>query len=278
MYTAFNLKINLDDLSWGNEYIKIGKQNKENLSDFVKRELDSFILSDEIIDGEKLSEVWFKTKEYDIFISHSHNDADLALALSGWLKKEFNLKVFLDEVVWGSADELLRKLDDKYSYQKDTGTYNYRRRNFTTSHVHAMLSAAIQSVMDKSEAIFFLNTEESFPAISNVLEENSKYTLSPWIYQEVMNAKLLRPIKWYEYRNKSVLSHSVCESVSDNLKIAYKIPLNDFKMLDKSVLSNWHEQYSINRSRSCGALINEMCNHPLNLLYDIVFEKIVKDG
>ncbi len=273
VYTAFNLKINLDDLPWGNEYINIGKHNKATLSGVVQRELSSFILSDEILDGEKLSEAWFKTKEYDIFISHSHNDADLALALSGWLKKEFNLEVFLDEVVWGSADELLRKLDDEYSYQKDTDTYNYRKRNFTTSHVHAMLSAAIQSVMDKSEAIFFLNTEESFPAISNVLKENSKYTLSPWIYQEVMNAKLLRQIKWYEYRNKSVLSHSACESVSDNLKIAYKIPLKDFTMLDASILTIWQKKYSETMTKHYGDFIDGMCNHPLNLLYDIIFEK-----
>lgn len=273
MYTAFNLKINPSDFSCSDEHINIGKQHKASLSNFVQGELDNFILANEILDGERLSKAWFKTEDYDVFISHSHNDADLALALSGWLKREFNLEVFLDEVVWGSADELLRKLDDKYSYQINTDTYNYRKRNFTTSHVHAMLSAAIQSVMDKSEAIFFLNTEESFPAISNVLKENSKYTLSPWIYQEVMNAKLLRQIDWSEHRNKSSLHHSVYESCSSNLKIAYKVPLNSFAVLNASILKDWHRQYSISINRSNGDLINEMYVHPLNLLYDIMFKK-----
>ena len=272
MYTAFNLKINLDDLPWDNEYIEIGKQNKATISNIVQRELGSFLLSDEILDGEKLSEAWFKTNEYDVFISHSHNDADLAMALSGWLKKEFNLEVFLDEVVWGSADKLLREIDSIYSYQKATDTYNYRKRNFTTSHVHAMLSAAIQSVMDKSEAIFFLNTEESFPSISNVLKENSEYTLSPWIYQEIMNAKLLRQVDWSVYRIKKALCHSVYESSSVDLKIAYKTPLNDFASLDASALTIWHENYSKNKTRCYSVSIDASDNHPLNLLYDIVFE------
>ena len=117
--------------------------------------MNTFILSGEVLDGKKLSESWFKTIESDVFISHSHNDAELAYALAGWLKKEFNLDVFLDEVVWGSADDLLRKLDKEYCYQPETSTYNYMKRNFTTSHVHAMLSTAIQSVMDNSEAVFF---------------------------------------------------------------------------------------------------------------------------
>lgn len=273
MYTAFNLKIDLDDLPLGNEYIKIGNQNKANLSDIMQRELDSFILSDEILDGEKLSKACFKTKEYDVFISHSHNDVDLALALSGWLKKEFNLEVFLDEIVWGSADELLRKLDNKYSYQQATDTYNYRKRNFTTSHVHAMLSVAIQSVMDNSEVIFFLNTEKSFPSISNVLKENREYTLSPWIYQEVMNVQLLRQVNWSEYRYKRSLCHSVFESFTNDLKIAYKTPLNDFTILDASILTIWQEKYSETMTRRYGDFIDGMYNHPLNLLYDIIFEK-----
>lgn len=271
MYTAFNLKISLDNFSSTDEYIRIGKHQKADLNKIVQKELENFILSNEILDGEKLSKSWFKTINSDIFISHSHNDVELAYALAGWLKKEFDLDVFLDEVVWGSADELLKKLDDKYCYQSGTKTYNYTKRNFTTSHVHAMLSTAIQSVMDNSEAIFFLNTDESFPAISDVLKENSEYTLSPWIYQEVINAKLLRSIDWSVYRWKRTLRHSLCESSSNSLNIAYKTPINDFALLDASILSAWQEKHSNVKKEPYGGLFIGTFDHPLNHLYDIVF-------
>ena len=271
MYTAFNLKIKLSDFHNIEEYIQIGKQQKRDLNELAKKELINFILSEEIIDGKKLSESWFQTVDSDVFISHSHNDANLAYALAGWLKKEFSLNVFLDELVWGSADELLKKLDDKYSYQKETKAYNYTKRNYTSSHVHAMLSSAIQSVMDNSEVIFFLNTGESFPAISNVLKENSEYTLSPWLYQEVTNAKLLRQTNWSVYRKKRTLNQSLFDA-SNYLKIAYKTPLNDFTELDYSILSAWQEKHSNIKHSYYGNMFANTFEHPLNQLYNIVFE------
>lgn len=273
MYTAFNLKLSLKNFQGVDEYIQLGKQQKVAKSEAAQKELDSFILSDTILDGEKLSDSWFKTIETDIFISHSHNDADLAFALAGWLKKEFDLDVFLDETVWGSADELLKQLDKKYCYQEESKTYNYQNRNFTTSHVHAMLSTAIQTVMDNSEVIFFLNTQESFPAISDVLGENSEYTLSPWIYQEVINAKLLRQTNWSEYRRRRTLQHSIYESASSLLKVAYKTPVNDFTLLDASTLIKWQKKHAKNKDEPYGGLFLSTYNHPLNLLYDLVFDK-----
>jgi len=271
MYTAFNLKISLTDFSSADEYVRIGKQHKLDLSKITKIELNDFILSDEILDGEKMSESWFKTIESDVFISHSHNDVELAYALAGWLKKQFDLNVFLDEVVWESANELLKKLDNKYCYQQETKTYNYTKRNFTTSHVHAMLSTAIQCAMDNSEVIFFLNTQESFPAITDVLEENSEYALSPWIYQEVINAKLLRRINWAEYRRKRTLQHSLYESASSLLKIAYKTPINDFARIDASTLFAWQKKYAKIKDEPYGGLFLGSFDHPLNHLYEIAF-------
>ena len=272
MYTAFNVKISLSDFSQTDELIRIGQQEKESLFQIAYTELSSFMLSGEVLDGKKLSESWFKAIESDVFISHSHNDVELAYALAGWLKKEFNLDVFLDEVVWGSADDLLKILDKEYCYQPETGTYNYTKRNFTTSHVHAMLSTAIQSVMDNSEVIFFLNTNESFPSIGDVLKENSNYTLSPWIYQEVINAKLLRQTNWAEYRIKRTLHHSLYESTSPLLKIAYNTPINDFTPIDALILSAWQKKHDKIKKEPYGGLFLGPYDHPLNHLYDIVFE------
>ena len=279
MYTAFNLKIALDDFASlsnlpSKELIENGQQRKEDLQADLKLELERFISATGTIDGTGLSDEWFQTVQSDIFISHSHNDADLAFALSGWLKTKFNLDVFLDECVWGSADKLLRIMDDKYCWRPDRKTFSYEKRNLTTSHVHAMLSAAIYSVMDEAEVVLFLNTDESIPKINDTMAENSEYTLSPWIYQELMATKLLRTRDWSEYRKHAVLEHTQHKKDSAELTVAYKTPISDLTVLDKDALLRWKNNYIKHSLRLDGFLFPNMEDHPLNCLYDTVFGRM----
>ena len=53
-------------------------------------------------------------KSYDIFISHSHNNQKEAEILSAWLTKYKGFTCFVDSFIWGSADELLKEIDNKY--------------------------------------------------------------------------------------------------------------------------------------------------------------------
>lgn len=273
MYTAFNLKLDLENFEHTDDLIRIGQNRRKQLQDSTASKLENFFLEDNIVDGTKLSEAWFQTVQSDIFISHSHSDADLAFAFAGWLKSEFDLDVFLDEVIWGSADHLLKIMDKKYSWNPSNSTYNYEKRNFTTSHVHAMLATAIHYVMDKTEAIFFLNTDESFPKLGNILEESSQYTLSPWIYQEVTAAKLLRVTDWSVYRRRPVLEHSQFDCSSTKLNIAYKTPIGELASLDVDTLIAWQKKYSEVKNAPYGGLFLKTPNHPLNCLYDVVFDK-----
>ena len=75
--------------------------------------------------------------------------------------EQFNLNVFVDTFYWGSADDLLKEIDDIKCKNSD-GTYDYQKRNITTSHVHAMLTSAIMQVMDLSEIVIFVNTNNCF--------------------------------------------------------------------------------------------------------------------
>lgn len=279
MYTAFNLKIALDDFASlsslpPKELIENGQQRKENLQADLKLELEKFISATGTIDGTGLAHEWFRAVQSDIFISHSHNDADLAFALSAWLKTKFNLDVFLDECIWGSADKLLRIMDDKYCWQPECKTFSYNKRNLTTSHVHAMLSAAIYSVMDKAEVVLFLNTDESIPKINDTMAENSEYTLSPWIYQELMATKLLRTRDWSEYRKHAVLEHAQHKQDSADLTIAYKTPISDLTVLDKNALLRWKNNYAKRAFCLDRCFLSDMEDHPLNYLYDTVFGKM----
>ena len=195
------------------------------------------------------------------------------MALTEWLEKIFGLSVFVDEIVWGSADKLLNMLDKKYCWQPESGTYNYSKRNLTTSHIHAMLSSAIYSVMDKAEVVLFLNTSNSVPNIENVMKEDTKYTLSPWIYQELLATQLLRITNWTEYRMREILEHSQFSHESSEMKIAYKIPINNLAKLDSSILSQWKNNYEDRYNQPYGNLFSKIPDHPLNYLYDIALGK-----
>ena len=52
--------------------------------DFLKRKVDILKehVSEGIIDGTELSKTWFECIKTDVFLSHSHNDAKLALFFS----------------------------------------------------------------------------------------------------------------------------------------------------------------------------------------------------
>lgn len=55
-----------------------------------------------------------------------------------------------------------------------------------------MLTSAIMQVMDLSEIVIFVNTNNSVPVLENTLSGKKEYTFSPWIYEEVLLTELLR--------------------------------------------------------------------------------------
>ena len=91
MYRGFNLILDENDFCLMDEkkiaeYENRGKKRLEYLHDNVVYILKEHV-SEGIIDGTELSKTWFKCIKTDVFLSHSHNDAKLALLLAGWLEK-----------------------------------------------------------------------------------------------------------------------------------------------------------------------------------------------
>ena len=207
MYRAFDLKVTnkeIEDVVKYNstEQIKlwnnIGWQCKQEFKDEYNYLLKNY-LNDGTINGTKLIKEVFDKNNYDVFLSYSHNDEKLVLTIAGMLMEQFNLNVFVDTFYWGSADDLLKEIDDIKCKNSD-GTYDYQKRKITTSHVHAMLTSAIMQVMDLSEIVIFVNTNNSVPVLENTLSGKKEYTFSPWIYEEVLLTELLRRKKWFEHR------------------------------------------------------------------------------
>ena len=193
MYAKFNLDISeihqLKTFSesrpiYGIESININEVRMK-IRPRLKALVNGLPSNNQVIDGDALKNYIFPTGEdgnYDVFISYSHDDTDDAIFLASWLEKKCGLRVFLDYYVWGSADGLLKDIDDHYCKQAD-GRYNYGRRNYSTSHVHAMLSMAIMDIINNTECCIFINSGHSIH-LPSLRKTTTAKTLSPWIYEE----------------------------------------------------------------------------------------------
>ena len=175
-----------------------------------------------IIDGERLRNFVFPTDNYDVFISHSHDDLEIAKQFAAWLKEKYEYSVFLDSFVWNSADGLLQEIDNLYCKQRN-GLYNYRKRNYSTAHIHTMLSMSIMEIIKNSSAGIFINSPHSIN-LRNLSNNNRAKTLSPWIYQEIMFMR--------QFANKTPSTRMFsCENLNEGLQIARTVDLSDFTPL-----------------------------------------------
>lgn len=198
--------------------------------DYLKADLNRLIKGENgVIDGELLRNVIFPTKEFDFFISHSHNDLEIAKKFALWLKCKLRRDVFLDSFVWGSSDDLLQEIDELYCKQKD-GLYNYRSRNYSTAHVHTLLSMSIMEIIKKSNVGILIDSHHSI-SLERLRNSDQAKTLSPWIYQEIMFMRQFAT-------NSSSTRMFSCENLNENLQIAHTVDLSDFAPLTATDLIN----------------------------------------
>lgn len=266
MYKGFNLEIGSSDhtsfLGISQEDIVTYERKIEKLRENLRHNIERVDLpryDDKSIDASQLINNWFPDYKPEVFISHSHNDEQTAKRIACWLEKNFNLETFIDSTVWGNANDLLQKIDDMYCVterdNKGIKTYNYSKRNFTTSHVHMMLSTALNDMIHTSECIFFLNTPQSVQTAEIV---KNKRTSSPWIYSELKTAYIVekRPpmrgeiIKHGDNAVKNHMREEISYNIGKQLAIFESLSLDDLK--------KWYSLYDNKKDTDM---------HPLDYLY-----------
>lgn len=276
MYRCFKITVQKSDfctekLEQIEKWKKQGEHIKAELQQQVEEILSEVTNSEGVISGEELSKTWFPVENKDVFLSYSHKDEETALIIAGILKDVFGLNVFIDALVWGSADGLLKAIDDVYC-MKVNGSYSYEKRNFSTSHVHAMLMTSIMRAMDQAEVIFFLNTSNSTYKLKDGFSD--EHTLSPWIYGEITCATLLREKSWELHRNKSMNENAQFEK---RLNVAYPLKMDGFTEISFMTLVEWWNAWNDRKNKSngqYGGLFIEKyksIKHPLNVLYEMMF-------
>lgn len=234
MYRGFNVTIKTyDELHY-----QIGLKLFNEIRNSTIKQLDKYVGVNGVINGSELENDWFGEIDSHIFISHSHTDEKLAIALAGYLFKNHKIRCFVDSCVWGYSNELLKQIDNRYCKNTESNTYNYDTRNFSTSHVHMMLSAALNKMIEKCESLFLINSPNSIET-SDILKE----TYSPWIYSEILTSKLIE--KKIPHRHLHVglerrtETFSKVDNLNESLKIKYKLDLDHLVDLSEQEIINW---------------------------------------
>ncbi|MFK8298854.1 hypothetical protein ACI76O_10790 [Capnocytophaga cynodegmi] len=249
MYRGFNLKLdkrifdnNSEIRYYSRKELKFKEEQEDDNKGFER--LEKVLEGTEILDGNQIMKDWFPIEgKYHIFLSHSHRDLELAYAIAGKLREKHNLNVFIDSLVWGYCDDLLEKIDKKYCRGTIEGLYDYKKRNYSTSHIHMMLMNSLNQMIDRCEALFFLNTPNSV-SIKDISDESK--TASPWIFSEIMMSQLIRKktpkrlLKHTRLFSEESLNYTTLnESTSPELNIKYQLELNHLSELSNDEFSEW---------------------------------------
>lgn len=282
MFSKFNLSIS--DFFYNsvlNKHLENGKCIYEVHEVISKKKLKEFIYENGHIDGIALQSDWFQIENVDVFISHSHQDINKVKAFAGWLYDEFGLTAFIDSCVWGYCDDLLKQIDDAYCKKSDGITYNYELRNYSTSHVHMMLSTALTEMIDNTECVFFYNTPKSVSLVDdlNAIKcQKKEVTLSPWIYHELFMTSLVRTRRPQRIiKTIEEINHRAFES--SNIYVEYDIEkyLKEMIKITSDDLVLWNKMYKNNKSniQYTQNVVECESNHPLDVLY--MYMKIKAD-
>ena len=212
-------------------------------SDSIHGALTEYLLSENIIDAQQVKKDWFPQIHADVFLSHSHRDIDLAKNFARYLNAKFDLTTFIDSEVWGYSDDLVnRLLDDEY--------YDENERRKIIAHVNIMLSSALTQMIDKTECLMFLNTDNS---VRSMTCTDRALTDSAWMYHELFISSILPKKKLYR-RSKT--------ETQESLELLHTLPLDHLTYLDSSDLRKWNSEWNIMGTEQENALDYLYMMHP----------------
>lgn len=253
MYKAFNVKF---DYNYFNGW---SYQNFNTLDEKYKQKLRTLVNSNKTVNAGEIKNILMPIDNFDIFISHSHKDLELAKCLAGYIEEELGLKCFIDSLYWGNIDALQEELNKKH-YNEKTECYSYRKTKEVAKHANMILASALTEMIDKCECVFFLNTNNSVIPGKEALEPNQTY--SPWIYHEVYTTSIIqinRPCRYKDGFNEHIEARD--SAAKDISTITYGLDLSNMRKLGINEFIEW--------IRATKSHINQ---EPLDILYEITKE------
>lgn len=250
MYRAFNLQLEENALkAYAADRTKYEYEKSNS-----KEVLAKLIASEDTVSASEIKNILFpQTQSFNIFLSHSHNDLDLALRVKEYLENELGLTVFIDSVYWDNINELQDILNE-YHRNRVSGLFNHQKTMDVAVHANMILASALTEMIDRCECVFFLNTDNSVIKGEDVVEGNDA-TYSPWIYHEIYTTTI---IKTKINRDRVLLEHmdsKLMFCVSSMPSIQYGLDLENMDLIDEEDLDIWLNVFlQKNRERDIHAL------------------------
>nr|WP_019366169.1 hypothetical protein [Pseudomonas luteola] len=232
MDRGFNLSINTGlhpvDITKVNTYKAANQKRVDDLAQVM--------IDEDTFDASLIIKSLFPAVNADIFLSHSSKDANQAIQIALELQEKCGLNVFIDSCIWGSIYDLLKAIDNRYCRPKGQTTYDYNERNRTTAHVHMILTTALQCMIDQTDTIIFMNTDQSISLKHSVKEEQK--TLSPWIHMELNFSTLVR--------RRSRKSEGAMDGVASNeqFNVAHDAPIDHLTSIAERQFRQWMQDAS----------------------------------
>ncbi|CAN7415029.1 hypothetical protein [Pseudomonas brassicacearum] len=238
MDRCFNIKLNTSILSVNGEKIRTHKDEHKT----KVKSLSKLMMEKDTFDASLILTYLFPDIEADIFLSHSYCDLDQAIQIAKLLEEKCGLKVFIDSCVWGSAYDLFKAIDQRYCRRPDQANYDYDERYRATAHIHMILTTALQRMVDKTDTILFMNTDQSISLKHSV--DGKIKTLSPWIHMELNFCSMVR-------RKPRSPTNALDEQLSkrtgnESFSVAHDAPLDRFTTLSEKQFAEWFEFASKN--------------------------------
>ena len=252
MHRAFNVKLD------SNQYLNyVNTKQYENDKSISLQKLRKIINSYNIIRAHEIKKLLLPSKHYNIFISHSHKDLELAKGLSNYLQLFFGVSCFIDSLYWGNIDELQEELNRMHLHEdKATGKeyYDHQSTMEVAKHANMILASALTEMIDNCECVFFLNTDNSVISGSEAINKNKTY--SPWIYHEVFTTSIIHR---KETGRRAALEE---QQIRDNAikplpQFIYNLDLTGMTNLNDDDILNWWGKVNSNNA------------HPLDVLYKL---------
>lgn len=256
MYRGFRIDLDGFTETYGREFASYGENGKKTLLEFDKKiqsTIDNYTSpnNNDVLDGQKILNDWFPVSgapRFHAFLSHSHQDMELANKFAGWLYKHFKIESFIDSMVWNHSSDLEELINDK------SNDYNLTCKSST--YVDNMLLTSLNLMMHSCEVIFFLESKNS---ISDKIQNKSFKTLSPWIFSELKFTKTLQ--KRIPERLKT---NNIHEKLSlENFGIELPAHLDNLVKIENSHLMIWDNKCSK----------KENCNDNPEKCLDILYEQ-----
>ncbi len=251
MYRAFNVALE------SNKYLGyVNTRQYENDKSISLQKLQKIINSRDIIQAWEIKKLLLPSKRYDIFISHSHKDLELAKGFANYLYLFFNVTCFIDSLYWGNIDELQNELNElhlTYDGVTKKSYYDYEKTLQVAKHADMILASALTEMIDNCECVFFLNTDSSVIRGTEAISKNETY--SPWIYHEVFTTTIIQKKQRSKFNESYQFRDNAIKQIPD---ISYGLDLSGMTVLREEDIFEWEIKINSNKDK-----------HPLDVLYNL---------